>query len=640
MIKKLCANLGRKAFYLLILKKLLISCLFVFLLLIFSDNILASDSNTYSNESGSSAVSENNSETPQPNHDEKEENTNGNMVSLSVRGASINDVLMMLTEQSGINLVPDDSVQGQVTIDLKNVDVLEAMRTLTIAYGYNFDMISDNIFLVSREPYIAPPVVKYKDGLLTLQVEEGNVRKILNEISELTGLNIVMNLGVQGDVSANLKKVPLEEGLLSFLQANGFSISKSNNIYRIISNGHQETENLAISVNDGLVSMDVRQADLAEVLRSLSRLGDINMVLFSGVRDVVDLKIDNISIEDTIDILLSGTRFSYRYVDDIYLVGDKNPGSPGSSLFTLNKTIPIEYLKVENVPQLLPHDFPGSNVKVLKEQNSLMVTGTQSEIDYLENYIKKIDTEIPLIVVEALILELNENESESPEVSLGMEYEGNDTTLFDSVLGKLTYKSVIDLPADFYFKVNSLVSNNQATIKARPNITTLNGKKASIDVGTVQYYRVIDTDSNGDDTTRYQSVSGGVNLEVTPWVSSSGEITLELNPTVSNIGAVSSDDGPPQISRRTLNTTVRVKDGQTVVIGGLIQDIGTEKNSKVPVLGDLPILGGLFRSSSSDIHQTELIMYITPRVLNISEDFETEMDDMEASIDDIYEKNR
>src|SRR5690554_3751149 len=146
------------------------------------------------------------------------------LVTIKVRNASISDVLVMLTEQSGINLVPDESVHGNITIDLSNVSVMEAMRTLTLAYGYHFDKISENIYLVSRDAYIPPPLIEYENGLLTLQVEEGNVRNILNDIAELTGLNIVMNTGVHGNVSANMKNVPLEEGLVSFLQANGFPV--------------------------------------------------------------------------------------------------------------------------------------------------------------------------------------------------------------------------------------------------------------------------------------------------------------------------------------------------------------------------------------------------------------------------------
>ncbi|HLV10242.1 MAG TPA: secretin and TonB N-terminal domain-containing protein [Halanaerobiales bacterium] len=551
-----------------------------------------------------------------------------NMVTLTVRGADIKDVLVMLTEQCGINLVPDETVQGQITIDLRDVDIQEALRTLTIAYGYRFDKIAGNIYLVSSEGYTPPAEIAYQDGKLTLKAENGDIREIINEIASLSGINIIMDNQVQGKVSANLVNVPLEIGLVSFLQANGFALSKSNDIYRILIAGGTSPANLAISVVDGLVSIDVQQADLSEVLRTISRLGDLNMVLFSGVRDVVDLKLDGVPIEEVIDIILSGTRFTYRYIEGVYLVGDKSTGSPASALLTTNELIPLEYLQAETLPQLLPNNFPVSNVKVIKEQNALLVNGTQSEIEFLKEYIAQIDTRIPQIVVDALIVEFSRNRNESPGIRLGMTYDDDEeTVLFDSALGRLTYKSILKLPDDFYLRINYLVDQGEATVKARPNITTMNGQQARIDVGTVQYYKVVDSDGDNDQT-RYQSINAGVILEVTPWVSSSGEITLKLNPSVSNIGGAATE-GPPQISRREVNTTVRVRDGQTIVIGGLIQDVGSTSQSKVPILGDIPYIGALFRSDNSNVNQTEMVIYITPRVLEEEEeDVKVEMEEM------------
>lgn len=575
------------------------------------------------------------------NPGKSENKYSGKIVTVSVRGANINDVLLMLTEQSGINLVPDETVQGQVTIELKEVEIMEALRTLTIAYGYHFDRIADNIFLVSREGFVPPAEINYQNGLLYIKVENGDIRQVVNQIAELTGINIIMNEHIQGTVSANLNGVPLDIGLSNFLQANGFSLSKNDNIYRIFLAGNYDESNLAISIQDGMVSIDVRQADLAEVLRTISRLSDINMVLFSGVRDVVDLKLDNIPVEDIIDIILSGTRFSYVISNGIYLVGDKNANSPSSSLLTINETIPLEFLEVEKVPALLPHNFPPANVKVLKEHNALLITGTQEEVDYIGEYIKKIDTKIPLIVVDALILELNKGEGQDPRTELGLisgYNEGN--ILLDSIAGVLTYQSVLDLPSDFSLKINNLIKNDLATIKARPNITTLNGQQAMIDVDTVYYYKTIKKDSDGNEETKYENVNGGVTLQVTPWVSSSGEITLNLKPSISNISlTTSAADSIPPVTRRTVETTVRVKDGQTIVIGGLIQDIGTNNKTGVPFLSDIPIFGQLFKSNKTDISQTELVIYITPHVLNTDEEnVVEEMEAREEEFKQVYEE--
>lgn len=566
------------------------------------------------------------------------------LVTLKVRGANINDVLLMLTEQSGINLVPDETVQGQVTIDLRDVNIQDALRTLTIAYGYHFDMIADNIYLVSREGFNQPAEINVKNGRLTVIVENGDIRNILNQIAQMAALNIVMDAQINGTVSANIKDVPLEIGLMSFLQANGFSLSKSNNIYRIFASGKGGMpNNLSISVVDGMVSIDVQQADLSEVLRTISRLATINMVLFSGVRDTIDLKLDNVPLEEVIDVILSGTRFTYKYSEGVYLIGDKNPNSYSANLLTTNEIIPLEYLQVEDVPQLLPNNFPTANVKVIKEQNALMVTGTQQEIDGLKKYINKIDAKIPQIVVDALIIQLNKSKNEGQGIKIGSLYEDNDneekaTVLFDTAEGQINYKSVLKLPNDFYFKINNLVTQGLATVKARPNITTLNGQQANIDVSTTQYYKIVETDSDGNEDISYESVSAGVTLEVTPWVSSTGEITLNLKPVVSNIGSAALDGGRPPVDRREASTTIRIKDGHTIVLGGLIQDVRSNTKTKVPFFSKLPLIGSLFRTNDSDISQTELVIYITPHVLKErEEDVKEDMQEMNDKVDKVGE---
>lgn len=554
------------------------------------------------------------------------------LVNLQVRGASIRDVLVMLTEQSGINMVPDETVQGQVTINLKNVSLEEAINTLTTAYHYKFNKLTDNVYLVSKNPFNKPPKVEIENGILSLEVEDNDIRNVLNIISDKADLNMIIDDSVSGKVSVNLHNVPLNVGLTSFLTANGFSLTKNEDIYRVMSTGGGQNNKLAISIIDGKVTIDVQQANLADIIRTISRLSGVNMVMFGGVRAVLDLKLDQIPLDEAIEIMLSGTQFTYRKLDEVYMIGDKNVNSPASNLFTTSEIIPLEFLQVEKVPKLLPNNFPASNVKIIKQQNAILATGTQSQISNLKEYIEKIDIKIPQIVVDALIIEVSHNQNSNPALQLGMNYNDEDeTVLFDSSLGKLTYKSVLDLPSDFYLKVKSLVEKGVATVKARPNITTLNGQQAKIDVGTVQYYKVVNTDDDGNEETKYQSINAGVTLDVTPWVSSSGEITLKLQPTVSNIGGAATE-GPPKISRREINTTVRVKDGQTIILGGLIQDVGSNSNSKVPILGDLPFVGSLFQSENKNVNQTELVIYITPHVL------ETETQRAEEDLERMEEK--
>ncbi|MFW5995661.1 MAG: secretin and TonB N-terminal domain-containing protein, partial [Halanaerobiaceae bacterium] len=556
------------------------------------------------------------------------------IVTVTVRDASIRDVLMMLTEQSGINLVPDESVQGEVSLDLKDVPIQEALNTLTIAYGYEFEPTSDNVYMVSQEGFEAEPEINVKDDELYLQVEKHDVREVLNSLAEIAGIDIIMDRSVEGEISANLQGVPFEKGLVSVLQAHGFNINVRDDIYRVYSTGGDtgEENDLNVSYVDDELSVNVEQADLGELLRTISQVTDINIILFGGVRDRIDIKLDNVSVEEALDMILGGTRFTYREHDGVYMIGERNLSTPSSRLLTVSEEIVIDYLEAETVPNLLPDSIDSGAIEVMEEKNSILVTGSQPEIDRIKEYIDTIDTKVPQVVVEALIVEVSDREEWEKGVEFdvfGSDEGGGQEKLFESPLGQLTYKSVVDLPDNFNAIINNMIEDGVANVKARPNITTLNGKEAALDVGMTHYYQIEETDSEGETTVDYDSVKAGVTLDVTPWVSGEDEINLELHPTVSDIGGASSGDGPPDMTNRELETSVRVKDESTIVIGGLIQDVSSETESKVPFLGDLPYLGNLFKNTDGSLRSTELIMFITPHILDKGEeDVSGEMDEM------------
>jgi len=103
-------------------------------------------------------------------------------------------------------------------------------------------------------------------------------------------------------------------------------------------------------------------------------------------------------------------------------------------------------------------------------------------------------------------------------------------------------------------------------------------------------------------------------LEITPWVSSSGEVTTEIHPEFNTPVGNFNSEVPPTINSRVLDSTVRLKDGETIILGGLIQDTESVNYNKVPILGDIPLLGKLFRNRSIDNSKSELIIFITPYV--------------------------
>jgi len=158
-----------------------------------------------------------------------------------------------------------------------------------------------------------------------------------------------------------------------------------------------------------------------------------------------------------------------------------------------------------------------------------------------------------------------------------------------------------------------MVQKGKASIKANPKIVTLEGQKASIVVGKEQYYQML-TGPPQYPYVRLEVVKFGTSLNITPFISNKNEITVEIEPEVSDFVGKGIGD-LPLISRRGVKTQVRVKDGERIVIGGLLTKNERIVQRKIPILGDIPILGFLFRYNRKETENSEVIVIITPHIL-------------------------
>jgi type II secretory pathway component GspD/PulD (secretin) len=189
----------------------------------------------------------------------------------------------------------------------------------------------------------------------------------------------------------------------------------------------------------------------------------------------------------------------------------------------------------------------------------------------------------------------------------------NPTTVWNyTELGVKLGEYTVDLVA----ALEALVESGDAKIRANPRITTVSGHTAEISMTKDQYF-ILQTGA-----TQYyqynvlQAVSTGITLEITPYTSASGEIMVYVKPTVGDVVGKGEND-LPEISTRGAKTSVRVMDGETFTIGGL--SLQQEKNvkRKIPILGDIPLLGYLFRYDRVETRDTEVVIFVTPHILQM-----------------------
>ena len=150
-------------------------------------------------------------------------------------------------------------------------------------------------------------------------------------------------------------------------------------------------------------------------------------------------------------------------------------------------------------------------------------------------------------------------------------------------------------------------------------MAVVNGRTAEIFIGA-QRFILTQFNGYGQTQTRIQPVDVGVKLSITPLTGGNGEITTRVAPEVSNITELDIQTGLPVLSTRRADTTVRVKDGETIAIGGLTLNQEQTVNSNIPLFGDIPLIGNLFRSKKKNLVQTELVVFVTPRIIRSGAD--------------------
>ncbi len=271
----------------------------------------------------------------------------------------------------------------------------------------------------------------------------------------------------------------------------------------------------------------------------------------------------------------------------------------------------------------------------------ITVTATKKQLDRIEKYIKILKERLhKQVLIDVSIISVTlENKSstginwEKFELSLKNQATYDASGASSSLGGNINFANNLTVISNNLFTMegllNFLKTNGETKIVSSPKILTLNNQQALITVGDNINYRVPeDTTNNATTTTttvttyKNYSIFIGVLLNITPEISENNEIILRINPSVSNF-KYSEDDGKqvapreiaPDTSEKKLSTVVKVKDGSTIILGGLITNSKGKDNSNVPVLSEIPLLGNAFKHTEDSLTSQELIFVIRPKII-------------------------
>ena len=367
------------------------------------------------------------------------------------------------------------------------------------------------------------------------------------------------------------------------------------------------------------VTMSVRDADIAEVIEMLSRAHRVNVLLSEGVEGNVSLNLYEMELDRAIKSIADAAGYAVERRDGTYFIIEREDvGRHTDGGLTQVRTYKIQYSDPQLVADILQDylSFYGQ-VTALSERHMLVVQDRPEFLKRIEAIVLALDREPRQILISAQIIEVTLDDS----FTYGIDWQrffGSDTVPRDSVgTRELSTRDVKGFfvevfDEDFEVFLDALAEDGKARTLSTPKLLALEDQEAEVIVGDRQGYRETTTINQVTSET-IKFLESGIILRVTPSVDERGRILMAVEPEIST-GTVS--DGIPSQTATAVNTVLLLEDGQTAFIGGLIKRSLTDRESGVPLLRSIPVVGRLFQNKNEFYINTETVVLITPHLVN------------------------
>ncbi len=394
-----------------------------------------------------------------------------------------------------------------------------------------------------------------------------------------------------------------------------------------------------------MFSVNVQNADIQTILRSIAKFSGKNIIASPEVEGNVTASLTDVPWREALDVILRANGFGYVEEHGVIRVdtlkklreeelAQKTAQQRVDQIEKLTtRVVRIDFANADEVRDAMKNMMSNrGSVEVEPRTNSLVVTDIPSVVDLVADMARHLDTRTPQVHIDAMLLDLDSRIGRSLGIEWGMkDFKGSGSNISGDVafnggienpLGQIRIGGIQDWGA-LQMTLQALEKENKAQIISNPAVTTTDNREAEILVG--QKIPLIVADEAGNAVTQLTTI--GIRLIVTPHINSDRQITLDIHPEVSDLSSEATVQGGVIINTSEADTRVLVNNGETAVIAGLIRNVESRLTSGVPILKDIPLLGNLFKSTSTAKAKRELIVFITPTILGDPSDMMDQRED-------------
>ncbi len=553
--------------------------------------------------------------------------TNGNRrISVSLRDSDLKQALRMIADKAGLNIIFHSSVEGTVTLDLVNVTLNDAFKMIMQASDLSYVLDKGTLLVMSKDASLESDVAK--QNMMIIPVKYGDASKIAD-----------------------------------FLNNNIFSTNRpglSNNKIVVTNPATNELVLFGTKNDYAMAQKIVAKLDTKPITSTYR-------VNYTTPKEMAELICNSLFPDSSGGGSGSGGGGGFMTGGAAEVGGGSGGGASAGSGKAIEMgagklacSINVNATKESKLTNLGDRSL---SVMYFPTTGVINVTGgSDSQREMIAQFIKDNDRKQPQAFMEMQIIELNESGSKtfnntwdmfSPFFSAGFGNTGLTTnnkypTFFHGAgYDVLDEDMQVDYHVNRYkgpitisYRVNYLIENGKGRVLANPKLIVTNGQESLIDL-TSDYIESTEAQimatggiAGGVQKTYNIEKDNGISVSMTPFISPDGYVTLNITPKYATIKEQVMDNYYDETSgtstpiiaatllqRRNLDlSNIRIKDGETLVLGGLIQETETKDIQKLPFLGDLPYIGSFFRNTTTNNEKTELVIMLTPRIIKDSED--------------------
>jgi type IV pilus assembly protein PilQ len=588
-----------------------------------------------------------------------------NALQLNVSSLQLSELVNSVALENNLNISIDPALDQRISYNFYDAQVKDMLVFLYLNFEIEYDFIGSIISMGVRKKEEAKPEpprkmdVSYNPAnkFLSMNLKNDTLWMVAEELTRVTGKNFVIDPAVRDKVvNAYFLNRPYDQVLDMFAQSNELELSEEEDYYKLgkgentaePNSGNKPGRNkpanyktnsangdFVLEKNDiGTLDVFARNVELADLIQAAADETGVHYILYSDVKGKANLDLKDVRFDELVSRVFEGTDFSIKENEGVYIIGENKLDG-----LRITELLRLDNRTIESVKAAIPKEMlTGIEVLEFAELNGLILTGSKRKVEQLKLFISSIDVVVPMVQIDVMLLYSKKGAFVKTGISAGVGSEptetqggfngGLDVTLgaqsINNILGTISGFGVVNLgqvTENFYLSLSALETNNVVQIESTPKISTLNGHEANISIGETTYYQETQVNVQTSVTNQgvlqsrqWKSIAANLSVTIKPFVSADEHVTLTISVQQDDFGATVSPDAPPDITTRTFESMIRVKNGEMILLGGLEEKRKSNSGNGFPILSRIPILKWIFSSREKDKSKSKLHILIRPTV--------------------------